>query len=462
MAPGGAEARPSRRALLGWVLFDPACQPFFTLVTTFVFAPYAAAVLAPDPVRGQALWGYATAAAGLALALLSPVLGSVADAAGARKPWIAGACLVTAGASAALWFAAPGVPYALPLALGAFAVGTVAAEVAAVFNNAMMGRLAPHGALGRLSGWGWAAGYAGGLASLLLVLGFLAASPETGRTYLGLEPLFGLDPAQREGDRIVGPLSAVWLLALVWPLFLFTPDQPGSGLSARETLKAGIGRLADTLRQARSQPALWRFLLANMVYQDGLVALFAFGGIYGAGTFGWGPTELGLFGILLTAAGAAGAIAGGTVEDRIGTRPVILGSLGILAVVCVAILSIGREHVLFVLSVPPPGEGDGLFASWPERAFIGLGIVIGAVAGPLQASSRSHLARIVPEGEAAAYFGLLSLSGKVTSFLAPLAVAVATGLAGTQAAGPAVLVAFFGAGAALFAAATFRRRAKRA
>jgi UMF1 family MFS transporter len=293
-------------------------------------------------------------------------------------------------------------------------------------------------------------------------LGFLAASPETGRTYLGLEPLFGLDPARREGDRIVGPLSAVWLLALVWPLFLFTPDQPGSGLSVHDTLKAGIERLLGSLRQARGQPALWRFLLANMVYQDGLVALFAFGGIYGAGTFGWGPTELGLFGILLTAAGAAGAIAGGTVEDRIGTRPVILGSLGILVAVCVAILSIGREHVLFVLSVPPPSEGDGLFASWPERAFIGLGILIGAVAGPLQASSRSHLAQIVPAGEAAAYFGLLSLSGKVTSFLAPLAVAVATGLSGTQAAGPAVLVAFFGAGAALFAAATFRRSARRA
>ncbi len=176
-------ARP-RRAIVGWVLFDWACQPFFTLVTTFVFAPYFAAALAPDPVSGQALWGYATAAAGLTLAVLSPVLGSIADASGPRKPWIAlcGAVLVVASAS--LWFAAPGAPHGIVLALVAFAVATVAVEVAAVFNNAMMVQLVPPERLGRLSGAGWATGYAGGLVSLVVVLGFLAASPETGTTYL--------------------------------------------------------------------------------------------------------------------------------------------------------------------------------------------------------------------------------------------------------------------------------------
>ena len=119
MAPGGAEASPlpRRRAILGWVLFDPACQPFFTLVTTFVVAPYATSVLASDPVSGQAAWGWATAAAGLVLAGLAPVLGSVADAGGRRKPWLASACAVLAIASALLWFAAPGRPGAFGLAL---------------------------------------------------------------------------------------------------------------------------------------------------------------------------------------------------------------------------------------------------------------------------------------------------------------------------------------------------------
>ncbi|MBV9076483.1 MAG: MFS transporter [Methylobacteriaceae bacterium] len=447
-APGVSAGPPSRAAVLGWILFDPACQPFFTLVTTFVFAPYATAILASDPVRGQALWGYATAAAGLALAVLSPVLGSVADAGGRMKPWIAGALAVMAAASAGLWWAAPGAPSALLLALGLYAVGTVAAEIAAVFNNAMMGRLAGPDRMGRLSGYGWGAGYAGGLVSLAIVLGFLAASPETGRTLAGLPPLFGLDPARHEGDRIVGPLSALWMVLLAWPLFLWTPDGARSGRPWREAVGTGLRGLRRTIGEARGKPALARFLLANMVYQDGLVALFAFGGVYGAGILGWGAIALGVFGILLTVAGTLGAILGGILEDRTGPRPVILGSLAVLTLVCVAILSIGREHVLFVVPVAPP-EPRRLFGSWPERLFLVCGCLIGAVAGPLQASSRALLARSVPPAEAGRYFGLLSLSGKLTSFLAPLAVAVATELTGRQSAAPLVLIAFFAAGAAL-------------
>src|SRR4051794_16604336 len=274
----------SRRALIGWVLFDWACQPFFTLVTTFVFAPYFAATLAANPVEGQALWGYATAMAGLALAGLSPALGSIADATGPKKPWIAASGLVLFAACAALWFARPGAPHAIGLALAAFAAATVAAEVAAVFNNAMMPYLVPPERLGRLSGTGWAVGYVGGLVSLVLTLGFLAANPETGRTYLGLQPLFGLDPAQREGDRIVGPLAAVWFLifalplflVFVLPLFLFTPDLARNRRPITDAVRAGLGRLKDTLTEARRDPALTRFLVANMIYQDGLVALFAF------------------------------------------------------------------------------------------------------------------------------------------------------------------------------------------
>lgn len=448
-AEGAPSEPPKRRAIWGWLLFDAACQPFFTLVTTFVFAPYFVAALAPDPVGGQALWGYATAAAGLALALLSPVLGSVADATGAKKPWIAVACAVTAIASAALWFAAPGVAWAVPLALAAFALGAVAAEVAAVFNNAMMARLVGGDGLGRLSGTGWAVGYAGGLAALVITLGFLTASPETGRTFFGLAPLFGLDPAAREGDRVAGPFSALWLLVFVWPLFAFTPDAPRTGLPWRKAVRDGLARLGATLREARARPSLALFLLANMVYQDGLVALFAFGGIYGAGVFGWGATELGLFGILLTITGTIGALIGGRIDDRIGAKPVIAGALAILAVVCLGILSLGRDYVFFTVATEPAGPGGPLFGSTPEKMFVALGLVIGAMAGPLQASSRAYLARLVPAEDAGRYFGLLAVSGKLTSFLAPLLVAVATQLSGTQAAGPAVLIAFFAVGLVL-------------
>jgi UMF1 family MFS transporter len=447
---GAARAVPTpRRAIAGWLLFDWACQPFFTLVTTFVFAPYFAAALAPDPVAGQSLWGYGSAAAGLVLALLSPVLGSIADASGPRKPWIAGCGLVLVVCSGALWFAAPGTPAAIPIALFAFALATVAVEVAGVFNNAMMASLVPPERLGRLSGTGWAVGYAGGLVSLVIVLGFLAASPETGTTYFGLKPLFGLDPAAREGDRITGPFSALWFLVFVIPLFLFTPDTVRTGNSLSEAARIGLARVRNTLADARQHPGVLRFLAANMVYQDALVALFAFGGIYGAGVFGWGPTELGIFGILLTITGTAGALIGGRIDDRLGAKPVILGAIALLTLVCIGVLSLGREHIFFVVPTAPPMPDDGLYGSTPEKVFLALGLVIGAVAGPLQASSRSLLARLVPPREAGRYFGLLALSGKLTSFLAPLAVAVATAAFDTQAAGPAVLIAFFAVGGLL-------------
>jgi MFS transporter, UMF1 family len=437
----------TRRAIVSWLLFDWAAQPVFTLLSTFVFAPYFATAIVGDPVRGQALWGYATAAAGFGLGLLSPVLGSIADATGARKPWIAGSGAVLVLACSSLWIATPGATSGIIfLTLAAYAVGLLATEVATVFNNAMMTRLAPPERLGRLSGRGWATGYMGGLLSLAIVLGFLIAVPETGRTYLGLKPLLRLDPAMREGDRITGPLAAVWFLIFVLPLFFFTPDVPSTGKSVRAAVREGFSKLASSVAEARREPRMLRFLLANMVYQDGLVALFNFGGIYGAGVLGWGPIELGAFGILLTVTGTIGAFLGGYLDDRLGPKRIVLGSLAILMLVCAGILSVGREHVLFVIPTAPPGPGDGLFAALPEQLFLGLGLIIGAVAGPLQASSRSLLARMAPPAAAGRYFGLFALSGRLTSFLAPLLVALATGASGSQAAGLAVLVAFFAAG----------------
>ncbi|MFN3497672.1 MAG: MFS transporter, partial [Pannonibacter indicus] len=210
----------------GWVLFDWAAQPFFTLVTTFVFAPYFASALAATPAEGQALWGYATSAAGLAIALLAPFLGCVADAGGARKPWIAALAVPYVMSCLALWWAVPGTGYGIAVALAGYALGTLAIEFATVFNNSMMGSLVARDRLGRLSGAGWAVGYLGGLVSLVIVLGFMAANPETGKTLLGADPLFGLDPAAREGDRASGPFSALWFLVFVLPMFLFTPDEP--------------------------------------------------------------------------------------------------------------------------------------------------------------------------------------------------------------------------------------------
>ncbi len=439
-------AYASRRGLFGWVMFDWSTQPFFTLITTFVFAPYFTSAVAGDPATGQALWGYATAAAGLTIALTAPILGSIADAAGSRKPWIALFGAVMALACAALWWVTPGAPYAVPLALVAFAVGTIGAEYATVFNNAMMPSLVPPERLGRLSGTGWAMGYAGGLVSLALTLALLAASPETGKTLAGLDPLFGLDAATREGDRAAGPLSALWFLVFVMPLLLFTPDR-GGGVPLAKAIGSGIATLKQTLRQLPRERNLAYFLAANMIYTDGLIALFAFGGVYAAGVFGWTTVELGIFGILLTITGTAGAIIGGKLDDRLGSKTVVLGSLGILTACAVGILSVDANHILFVLEVSGPTPGDGLYASTPEQLYLALGALIGIAAGPVQAASRTLLCRLAPADRAAQYFGLFALTGKITSFMGPLLVGIVTQATQSQRLGVLPLVAFFVIGA---------------
>src|ERR1700733_7761904 len=293
---------PPRSAVISWIFFDWAAQPYFTLITTFVFAPYFATHVASDPASGQSLWGFATAAAGLTIALMSPVLGAIADASGRRKPWIAafGALLVIG--SCLMWIGRPGDLSVIPPLLLAYAIATVGVEFATVFNNAMMPTLVPPDKIGRLSGTGWATGYVGGILSLILVLGFLAASPETGRTLFGFTPLFGLDPVTHQGDRITGPLTGIWFIIFVLPMFLLTPDYPAR-YALGDALREGMTELRQTLRELPQRKSMAAFLLANMIYTDGLISLYAFGGIYAAGTFGWDTIRIGTFGIILAIAG---------------------------------------------------------------------------------------------------------------------------------------------------------------
>jgi len=440
--------RHGRRAVGAWIMFDWATQPHYTLVTTFVFAPYFVAHVAESPVAGQAMWGYATGAAGVAIALLSPALGAIADAGGSRKPWIAAFSLLLVAGAASLWFAAPGAEHAVALALVGFAIATIGAEFATVFTNSMMPDLVEEDRLGRLSGTGWAVGYIGGLVSLIAVLGFLVASPDSGLTLFGIAPILGLDPGSFAGDRASGPFSALWYAVFVLPLFLFTPDQPRRADLA-DAVRRGLAGLKATLVALKDHANIGLYLLAHMIYADGLVALFAFGGIYAAGIFGWTSFELGLFGILLTITATIGAIVGGRLDDRIGAKPVIVGGLVLLTLASIAILSVDAGHIGFVFAVDPAQPDGGLFASTGERVYLAIGAAIGVLAGPVQSASRSLMARIVPRKNTTEFFGLYALSGKLTSFAGPLAVGAVTAISQSQRIGISMLVLFFIVGAVL-------------
>lgn len=457
-ATGGPVA--SRRGRLSWALFDWANQPYFTLVTTFIFGPYFAAGFVGDPVRGQALWGETLGYAGLVIALVSPVLGSIADQTGRRKPWLAFFSLVFVAAASALWFAEPGAgavnPWPIMLAVGTAAI---AMEFAVVFNNAMLPSLVSAARMGGLSGFGWGIGYVGGLLALMFVLLFLAADPQTGKTLLGAPPLFGLDPARHEADRFAGPLAAIWYAVFVIPLFLFTPDAPATGISARAAVRQGLRQLVRTLGHLRNYRNIARYLVARMLYFDGLSAIFAFGGIYAAGVFGWDITTLGVFGIVLSVFAAAGAFIGGWLDDRIGSKRTIQIAVALLVMATIGSASVGPGEILFVIEVVPPQPGAGFFASPGEQVYLAFGIVIGLAGGPAQAASRTLLARLAPPSMMTEFFGLYALSGKATAFLAPLAIAWATTAFDSQRAGLFVIVAFLAAGLMLISGVREERAA---
>ncbi|WP_329610534.1 MFS transporter [Jiella pelagia] len=422
--PRSALRRPG---VWGWMAFDFAAQPFFTVVITFVFGPYFVSQLASDPATGQAWWSLAATIAGVIVALGSPFLGAVADRAGPRKPWIAFFAAFKIAALCLLWFAAPGSPLVVAVLL--VVVASVAAEFSIVFNDAMMPRLLNNREIGRVSNIAWGIGYAGGIVFLVGALAFLAGSQETGRTLLGLAPLFGLDPAAGEGSRATAPLAALWYLVFILPMFFLTPDRP-RGERVAASVRKGLGDLLATFREIRQRKPLFQFLIARMIYQDGVNALVVLGGAFAAGMFGWTLTESGLFGIILNVVAIPSCFAAGMLDARFGSKAVVTMAILCLSAATIGIISTSPDSALFgFLTFAPPDGGGGVFASGAEKSYIVFGLLIGLAFGPIQASSRSWMAKSVTPDEAGRYFGFYAFIGRATSFLAPAAVAGATALA---------------------------------
>jgi UMF1 family MFS transporter len=407
------------RKALAWAFYDWANSAFPTVVSTFVIAAYFARGIAPDPATGQAQWGWMQTAAGFAIALLSPVLGAVADAGGRRRLMLLACTLVTAVATALVWFARPDPAYAL-WALACVGVATVAFELGTVFYNSMLPQVASPERIGRLSGLAWGLGYAGGLACLAVAL-FVLVRPDP-------SPL-GLDRGAAEHVRATALLVAAWTLAFGWPVLVALPDppralRPGWAAAAR----GGLREIGAVLRTLPAHRTMLRFLVARLFYTDGLNTLFAFGAIFAAGVFGMGIEEVLLFGIALNVTAGLGAAAFGLVEDRIGSQRTVMVALGALIAL-----------------------GTGLLVVEGKPAFWALALALGLFFGPAQAASRTLMARLAPTGEEAAHFGLFALSGRITGFLGPAALAAVTAATGSQRAGMATVLVFLGLGAAVLA-----------
>lgn len=447
-----AEPRASKRGIWGWMLFDWAAQPFFTVVTTFIFGPYFVSRMASDPAAGQAAWGYGIAAAGFVIAILSPVLGSIADQTGARKQWIAFFAAIKIVTVSLLWYAAPGSSLFLVVLL--FSLATVAAEFSTVFNDSMMPRLVPNEDIGRVSNVAWGLGYLGGMIVLIFVVAFMAGSPESGKTIVGVSPILGLDPALGEDARAPGPISALWYFVFILPMFLFTPDT-GTGKRIGTAVRDGMAELRSTLTEVRRRAGLLRFLIARMIYQDGVTALLALGGAFAAAMFGWSITEIGIFGIILNVVAIFGCLAASRLDTALGSKTVVMIAIVLLTIATIGIVSTGPGYTLFGAWMMPGEDSGGLFGTPAEKAYIAFGLLIGIAFGPVQASSRSYMARSVSPEEAGRYFGIYALAGRATSFLAPFLVATITALSGSPRLGMAVIILFFLGGMVLLAATPY-------
>ena len=426
--PAPADAAPAdagRAGLFAWCLYDFANSAFPTVVITFVFSAYFVRAVAADVEAGTAAWGQAMAIAGLATAVLSPVLGAVADRSGRRKPWILVCSAICILAGGGLWFVRPDPSYVL-LGLTLAVIASIAFEVGTVFYNAMLPDLVPPSRIGRWSGWAWGIGYLGGLLCLVVALFGLVMTPM---------PLFGLDKATSEHVRAVAPLTAIWFAVFALPFFVLTPDRAPTGVAPWAAARAGLGRIWHTLRHLGAERNIARFLVARLFYTDALNTLFAFGGIYAAGTFGMGFDEVIMFGIALNVTAGLGAGAFGWIDDRIGPKPTIL----------IAILGL----VLF---------GTAVLLAESKSWFWVFGLAIGIFVGPAQAASRSLMAHLAPPERESEMFGLFALSGKATSFMGPALLAWATLAFDSQRAGMATIIVFFAIGFAILLGVDSQRR----
>jgi UMF1 family MFS transporter len=286
-----------------------------------------------------------------------------------------------------------------------------------VFYNSMLPQVATHARMGRVSGLAWGLGYAGGLVCLALCL-VLLVRPDPA--------LFGLDRSQAEHVRATALLVAAWVALFAWPVLLALPDPPGPRPGWGAAVRTGLAELGRVLRGLPRRPVMLRFLVARLFYTDGLNTLFAFGAIYAAGVFGMSFEEILIFGIALNVTAGAGAAAFGLIEDRVGSKRTVLVALGALTLL-----------------------GAGLLVAQGKTQFWALALMLGIFIGPAQAASRTLMARLAPPDEVAAHFGLFALSGRVTGFLGPAALAAATEISGSQRVGMGTILVFLAFGAAI-------------
>jgi len=433
----------SRLGQVSWALYECARSPYLSLVTIYVFAPYFTNTVIGDPIRGQGMWSFANTIAGFLVAILAPLTGAMSDRLGRRKPWIIGIMALSVPSCIALWWAMPGAQGGLPvgLILAFIVILAMGFSCGEVFHNSMLPSIVSPRRLGSLSGLGLAVGNAGSLVALTAVLLTIAlpASKVINWSFLPAQPLFGLDPALHEHERIAGVIAGLWLLVFHLPLLLWTPDRPSTGVTIKRAVSEGLKQLWHTVQRARQLSNVGTYLLARMLYTDGLVAIISYAGIYVSGQFKWDVATLMLFGLALTPAGIAGGLLGGWIDDKIGSRRAIQIAVGGAILSMLGAISITPSQIFFVFpydaATAQPIWSFPYFQTLPEFLYLVIFIILVVFIGAIFSNSRAMMARISPVSSMTQFFGLYAVSGWATAFIGHGLVAFFTSTFNSQRAG---------------------------
>lgn len=399
-------AQPSKSAtgfqIFSWCLYDWASSAFATVVVTFIFGTYFIRSVADSVTLGTAYWGWMLGASGITVALFSPVWGSIADYTGRRKPWLGFYTVMNILCTALLFFILPTQTFLWPALILLF-FANISFEFTQVFYNAMMTSISPPEKLGRISGWGWSMGYFGGLLCLALAF-FIFVKGD----YFGDENHLNI--------RLTNFLVAGWFFLFCLPLFFFTPDVKQTKYPIPEAIKRGLLELLHTFREVKKYKDILLYLIAHLVYIDGLSTLFVFAGIYAAGTFQMNYMQILLYAMALNVTAGIGAVIFAWVDDWIGPKFTVAFSL---------VMMIGSGVIILIIK--------SVLWFWILSAFLGLFV------GPTQAASRSYMARLSPPELTNQMFGIYQLSGRITTFIGPILVGTLTQVFQSQRVGMGVV-----------------------
>ena len=384
-----------RGQILAWGMWDWGGAAFHAVILTFVFSVYLTDGVGedlPGSVSASSWLGWVLGISGLVIAVVAPVSGRQNDANGRRKRSLALLTLGTVALVAAMFFVKDDYHY-LWLGLVLLGAASVVAELAQVPYNAMLRQVSTPESIGRVSGFGWAMGYVGGVVLLLLVYtGFVVGDGDE-RGFLGVTTDGGLN------IRLIAVFAAVWFAVFALPVLFAVPEQPAT--AAADEPKPGL--LASYRILFADLKKLWLldrgtvwFLGASALFRDGLAGVFTFGAVLAVGVYGIDAADVLLFGVAANVVAAAGALIAGRLDDKVGPKAVIVFSLSAMIAVGIALLMVSGAAMFWLF-----------------------GLLLCLFVGPAQASSRAFMSRITPPGREGEMFGLYATTGRAVSFLAP-------------------------------------------